>query len=103
MPHAHGSGQPSQLYHICMTASTASCHRLQVIIALQERAMGLNRSHIPYRNSMMTWLLKDSLGGNCRTAMVATINPAAEQMEESISTCRWGPGKRGPPHCAASH
>ncbi len=61
-----------------------------MIIALQERSIGVHRPHIPYRNSMMTWLLKDSLGGNCRTAMVATINPAAEQMEESISTCRCG-------------
>lgn len=46
----------------------------QVIIALQERSMGLNRPHIPYRNSMMTQVLRDSLGGNCRTVMVATIN-----------------------------
>jgi len=33
------------------------------VIALQERAMGMNRPHIPYRNAMMTMMLKDSLGG----------------------------------------
>lgn len=47
-----------------------SLHYLeQVIIALGEK----NRSHIPYRNSMMTTVLRDSLGGNCLTAMIATL------------------------------
>ncbi|PNW88606.1 hypothetical protein CHLRE_01g036800v5 [Chlamydomonas reinhardtii] len=67
-----------------------SLHYLeQVIIALQEKSMGMNRPHIPYRNSMMTMALKDSLGGNCRTVMVATINSAQDQLDESISTCRF--------------
>ena len=34
-------------------------------------------------------MLRDSLGGNCRTTMVATINPEAEHTAESISTCRF--------------
>lgn len=42
----------------------------QVIIALAEK----NRSHIPYRNSMMTSVLRDSLGGNCMTTMIATLS-----------------------------
>jgi hypothetical protein len=50
--------------------------------------MGLHRPHIPYRNSRMTAVLRDSLGGNCRTVMVATINSEAAQLDESISTCR---------------
>ncbi|KAG1675136.1 hypothetical protein FOA52_003359 [Chlamydomonas sp. UWO 241] len=67
-----------------------SLHYLeQVVIALQERAMGMSRPHIPYRNSMMTTALKDSLGGNCRTTMVATINSEQLQLDESISTCRF--------------
>jgi kinesin family protein 6/9 len=46
-----------------------SLHYLeQVIVALSEK----NRSHIPYRNSMMTSVLRDSLGGNCMTSMIAT-------------------------------
>ena len=49
----------------------------------------LRRPHIPYRNSMMTMVLKDSLGGNCRTVMVANINPDQSQLDESISTCRF--------------
>jgi kinesin family protein 6/9 len=40
---------------------------VQVIIALQEKAQGKMRTHIPYRNSMMTSVLRDSIGGNCRT------------------------------------
>ena len=44
---------------------------------------------MPYRNSMMTMCLKDSLGGNCRTVMVANINPEQSQLDESISTCRF--------------
>jgi hypothetical protein len=38
---------------------------------------------------MMTTALRDSLGGNCRTVMVATVSAAAEQADESISTCRF--------------
>lgn len=67
-----------------------SLHYLeQVIIALQERATGHRRPHIPYRNSMMTSVLRDSLGGNCRTAMVAMMNPESGHLDESISTCRF--------------
>ncbi|CAM9579854.1 unnamed protein product [Choristocarpus tenellus] len=38
---------------------------------------------------MMTSVLRDSLGGNCKTVMIATINPEQSQTEESISTCRF--------------
>lgn len=59
-----------------------------VIVALYEKATK-GRQHIPYRNSMMTSVLRDSLGGNCKTIMVATINPEESQTEESLSTCRF--------------
>jgi len=61
----------------------------QVIVALQERAAGVSRSHVPYRNSALTSVLRDSLGGNARTAMVATISPLASAIEEGVSTCRF--------------
>lgn len=51
--------------------------------------MGQPRQHIPYRNSMMTTVLRDSLGGNCRTVMIANITGDSGQMDESISTCRF--------------
>lgn len=67
-----------------------SLHYLQqVIVALQERASGFSRPHVPYRNSAMTSILRDSLGGNCRTAMVANITPEPAQLEESMSTCKF--------------
>ncbi|XP_051502173.1 kinesin-like protein KIF6 isoform X2 [Myxocyprinus asiaticus] len=63
-----------------------SLHYLeQVIIALSEK----NRSHIPYRNSMMTSVLRDSLGGNCMTTMIATVSAEKRNIDESISTCRF--------------
>ena len=59
----------------------SSLHFLEmVIIALREKSTK-GRTHIPYRNSMMTSVLRDSLGGNCKTAMVATISAEKEQTE----------------------
>ncbi|XP_030248114.1 kinesin-like protein KIF6 isoform X2 [Sparus aurata] len=63
-----------------------SLHYLeQVIIALSEK----NRTHIPYRNSMLTSVLRDSLGGNCMTTMIATLAVEKRNLDESISTCRF--------------
>ncbi|TRY57410.1 hypothetical protein DNTS_026603 [Danionella cerebrum] len=45
--------------------------------------------HIPYRDSKLTRLLQDSLGGNTRTLMVACLSPADNNYEESISTLRY--------------
>lgn len=53
----------------------------QVIIALQERA-----KFVPYRNSMMTSVLRESMGGNCKTVMVATMN--SEEVPSYICTSR---------------
>lgn len=44
---------------------------------------------VPYRDSVLTWLLKDNLGGNSKTVMVATISPAADNYEETLSTLRY--------------
>ncbi|MCQ2816619.1 MAG: hypothetical protein MJ252_05050 [archaeon] len=55
-----------------------------VIIAINERA-----GHIPYRNSMMTMCLRDSIGGNCKTRMIANLSSDFEDVMESLSTCRF--------------
>ncbi|TNN17237.1 Kinesin-like protein [Schistosoma japonicum] len=46
-------------------------------------------THIPYRNSKLTRLLQDSLGGNSKTAMIANISPADYNCDESLSTLRY--------------
>ena len=60
----------------------------QVIIALNEKEKG-NRSHIPYRNSLMTTILKDSLGGNCKTILIANVSSDIHYIDETMSTMRF--------------
>lgn len=55
-----------------------------VIAALTDSK--ITRSHIPYRDSKLTRLLEDSLGGNCKTTMMAMISPAYDSFNESLST-----------------
>uniref|UniRef100_A0A674JNS8 Kinesin-like protein n=1 Tax=Terrapene triunguis TaxID=2587831 RepID=A0A674JNS8_9SAUR len=47
------------------------------------------KSHIPYRDSKLTRLLKDSLGGNCRTIMIAAISPSALAYEDTYNTLKY--------------
>ena len=47
------------------------------------------KKYISYRNSLLTMFLRDSLGGNCYTFMIATLSFEIEQMDESTSTCRF--------------
>ena len=44
---------------------------------------------IPYRDSVLTWLLRENLGGNSKTAMVAAISPADINYDETLSTLRF--------------
>jgi len=59
-----------------------------VISALGEENRGAN-SHIPYRDSKLTRLLQDSLGGNSHTLMIACVSPADSNLEETVSTLRY--------------
>ena len=61
-----------------------------VIQALNKKAKNPNdTNYIPFRYSMMTMVLRDSLGGNCKTKMIATVSAEAEDLYESLSTCRF--------------
>ena len=61
-----------------------------VISALAEASKEKQQSKfIPYRDSVLTWLLKDSLGGNSKTIMIATISPAEVNYSEILSTLRY--------------
>lgn len=44
---------------------------------------------VPYRDSKLTRLLKDSLGGNCKTVMIVNVSPAGSQFEETINTLKY--------------
>lgn len=57
----------------------------QVVVALSEK----QRDHIPYRQSKLTNLLKDSIGGNSKTIMIANVWPEASHLEETISTLKF--------------
>ncbi|XP_057308656.1 kinesin-like protein KIF13A isoform X3 [Hydractinia symbiolongicarpus] len=64
-----------------------------VISALADQASGKAKqkkaSFVPYRDSVLTWLLKDNLGGNSKTVMVATLSPSGDNYEETLSTLRY--------------
>eukprot|EP00063_Salmo_salar_P061539 XP_014036374.1 PREDICTED: kinesin-like protein KIF9 isoform X2 [Salmo salar] len=57
----------------------------QAILALADR----RRDHVPFRQTKLTHALKDSLGGNCNTVLVANIYGEASQIEETLSTLRF--------------
>ncbi|KAL4771601.1 hypothetical protein BDW60DRAFT_223303 [Aspergillus nidulans var. acristatus] len=62
----------------------------RVIAALADAASGKKKGkQVPYRDSVLTWLLKDSLGGNSMTAMIAAISPADINFDETLSTLRY--------------
>jgi kinesin family protein 1 len=61
----------------------------RVIASLADMSSGKKKTQVPYRDSILTWLLKDSLGGNSMTAMIAAISPADINFEETLSTLRY--------------
>lgn len=65
----------------------------RVIAALADLSSSKNKKKsanmVPYRDSILTWLLKDSLGGNSMTAMIAAISPADINFDETLSTLRY--------------
>ena len=56
----------------------------RVITALVERT-----PHVPYRESKLTRILQDSLGGRTRTSIIATVSPASLNLEETLSTLEY--------------
>ena len=48
-----------------------------------------DRSFVPYRNSKLTHLLKDSLGGNCKTLMICTVRAAPACFQQTMMSLRW--------------
>ncbi|NXS09463.1 KI18A protein, partial [Neodrepanis coruscans] len=48
-----------------------------------------HKKHVPYRNSKLTRLLKDSLGGNCRTIMIAAVSPSSLFFDDTYNTLKY--------------
>jgi len=67
----------------------------RVIIMLKEKSEGRKTMRIPYRDSKLTRLLQKSLGGKCKTLVIATLSPSISSIEESISTLNYAQSANG--------
>lgn len=57
---------------------------MSILLFFQRR-----NQHIPYRNSKLTRLLKDSLGGNCQTIMIAAVSPSSLFYDDTYNTLKY--------------
>jgi len=64
-----------------MYINKSLCFLEQVVVALADR----RRDHVPFRQSKLTACLKDSIGGNCNTRLIANVWAEAAQIEETVS------------------
>jgi len=60
----------------------------RVIISLGERNQSNRVDHLPYRSSKLTHFLRDALGGNCKTVMIAHVSSDYQHAEETLTTCQ---------------
>ncbi|KAK1268011.1 Kinesin-like protein FLA10 [Acorus gramineus] len=67
----------------------ANINRSLLALSSCINALVEGKKHIPYRNSKLTQLLKDSLGGACNTVMIANISPSHLQFGETQNTLHW--------------
>lgn len=61
-----------------------------VISALADLSMGKKKVMVPYRDSVLTKLLQNALGGNSKTIMIAALSPADINYDETLGTLRCG-------------
>ena len=62
-----------------------SLHFLEQVM----HALYRKKTHVPYRNSVLTSVLRESLGGNCRTVLIGNVSLESINLRESVSTCRF--------------
>ncbi|XP_072235166.1 kinesin-like protein KIF9 [Leuresthes tenuis] len=79
------TGSEGQMMKEAMYINKSLSFLEQAILALADH----RRDHIPFRQTKLTHALKDSLGGNCRTVLVANIYCEAAQIDETLSTLRF--------------
>lgn len=91
-----GKNEMEKLLAESKNINTSLFYLCQVITKLAEMKLGLirNDSHIPFRNSNLTKILRSSLGGNAHTCILCTATPTLAQFEQTISTLRFGSSAR---------
>lgn len=91
----HCRAEVAGLQKGCLSAGVSACFSAGLCAyPLACLSVGLpsrpqERAHIPYRDSKLTRILEDSLGGNCKTTMMCMISPAMEAFAESLSTLKF--------------
>ncbi|CAO1638466.1 unnamed protein product [Sympodiomycopsis kandeliae] len=81
-----GSGDDPKRLKEAVSINKSLSSLADVISAL---GAGKPNAHIPYRNSTLTWLLKNSLGGNSKTLMLLALSPMQEHLNESLCSLRF--------------
>ncbi|XP_048830787.1 stAR-related lipid transfer protein 9 [Brienomyrus brachyistius] len=84
--------QNSQMFSSCQSINSTASEGEGSVAGSQcssYSGAGRRQCFIPYRDSILTWLLKDSLGGNSKTIMIATISPSCSSYSETLSTLRY--------------
>ena len=78
----------------CVSARVLLTHCVAAVI----HALSSKADHVPYRDSKLTRLLQNSLGGNSRTALIVCVSPSTWNAQETLSTLRFGEATCWVPH-----
>ena len=73
----------------CRSIEGANINKSLLALSSCIRSLVEGKSHIPFRNSKLTQMLKDSLGGACQTSMIATVTPSSLSLGETSNTLHW--------------
>eukprot|EP00736_Rhodelphis_marinus_P011277 Rmarinus@m.25062 len=87
-----GSERASDMNHTCQSTKREGSSINKSLLALKEciRAVDANSQHLPFRQSKLTQILKDCfVGEDCRTVMIATVNPDSYSCEHTLNTLRY--------------
>ena len=84
---AHRTGNQGERFKESISINSGLLALGNVISALSDNKRKLQ--HIPYRESKLTRLLKDSLGGNSRTVMITCLSPALSDLDENINSLKY--------------
>ena len=85
-------------------AINSSLHTLtRVVAAFATAPAGQRPAHVPFRESLLTLMLRDSIGGNCRTSVVVTLSGDDDQLHHSLKSCAFARLARGVSNCARAN